>query len=156
MPRYLIVAHDTATSPGLIERVRELAGSDAGTEFVLLVPATPVSELQLVRADSEDAERVARARAEEARKAFAAAGIALLDARAGVASPTEAIADEVRRLPGYDGFVVSVLPEERSKWLRMDLPGLLERDYGLPVVRVELSPTQFDFWRRRSGWGRTV
>lgn len=156
MPRYLIVAHDTATSPELIDQVRDLAASDPETEFSLLVPSTPVAELQLIRSPSEDAAAVARERADEARAAFQDAGVALVDTVVGPASPRDAIADEVRRRAGYHGFVISCLPGEQSNWIRTDLPGRIEREYGLPVIRVELSPTQFEFWRRRSGWGRGV
>jgi hypothetical protein len=156
MSRYLIVAHDTATSPRLIERVQELARDELGVELVLLVPATPVAELRLARSASHDAESVARNQAQQAQHAFEAAGVPLADARVGVASPRDAIAEEMRRNPGYAGFVVSSLPEEQSRWLRMNLPGALEREYGLPVIRVELTPTMFEYWRRHSGWGRTV
>lgn len=156
MPRYLIVAHDTATSPELIDQVRDLARGDQKTELVMLVPSTPVKDLLLTRSSSDDAEAVARERADEARDAFRDAGVALADTVVGAASPRDAIADEVRRRPGYHGFVISCLPQEQSNWLRTDLPGEVERQHGLPVIRVELSPTQFDFWRRRSGWGRGV
>lgn len=156
MSRYLIVAHDTATSPALIERVQALAREEPGVELVLLVPATPVSQLRLVRGGSHDPGPVAEQRAREARKAFADAGVPLTEARTGGASPLEAIAEEVRRNPGYTGFIISTLPEEESRWLRMGLPEHVERAYGLPVIRVELTPTMFEFWRRRSGWGRTI
>jgi hypothetical protein len=45
MPRYLIVAHQTAESPELVECVRALAGEDPTSIFSLLVPATPVQHL---------------------------------------------------------------------------------------------------------------
>jgi hypothetical protein len=156
MSRHLIVAHDTATSPTLIERVQEVARNEPGAEFVLLVPATPVAELQLLRSLAHDATTTAKDQAERARRAFAAAGVELLDARIGAADPLEAIADEVRRSPGYGAFIISSLPEEHSRWLRGDLPRRVEQEYGLPVIRVELAPTTFEFWRRRGGWGRAV
>ena len=156
MPRHLIVAHDTATSPTLIEQVQEVAQNEPGTEFVLLVPATPVAELKLLRALADDATTTAKHQADAARTAFAAAGIELLDARVGAADPLEAIADEVRRSPGYGAFIISSLPEEHSRWLRADLPRRVEQEYGLPVITVELAPTAFEFWRRRAGWGRAV
>jgi len=121
MSRYLIVAHDTATSPSLIERVRELRDEEPGREFALLVPATPVGELKLARARSgdADADATARQRAQEAQEAFAEAGVPLADTRAGVAAPREAIAAEMGRHPDYDGFVISTLPEEESQRLKM-------------------------------------
>ena len=45
MARYLIVAHQTATSPALVSRVRAMLAVEPGAEFVVLVPATPVEQL---------------------------------------------------------------------------------------------------------------
>src|SRR4029453_13826519 len=45
MARYLIVAHQTACSPELLERVKSLAAADPAAEFTLLVPATPTGPL---------------------------------------------------------------------------------------------------------------
>jgi hypothetical protein len=45
MPRILILANQTASSPELTNAVREIIKKDAATEFVLLVPATPVEDL---------------------------------------------------------------------------------------------------------------
>jgi nucleotide-binding universal stress UspA family protein len=41
----LVVAHQTASSPELVERVTALAGADPSAEFVLLVPATATQHL---------------------------------------------------------------------------------------------------------------
>lgn len=75
MSRYLIVAHETAMNPDLIERVKALAADDPAAQFVLLVPATPVQFL--LRRREGDAETLARKRAEEAKRAFAKAGLQL-------------------------------------------------------------------------------
>ena len=45
MARYLVLAHQTASSPELVERVTALAGTDPSSEFVLLVPATETQHL---------------------------------------------------------------------------------------------------------------
>ena len=42
MTRYLVVAHQTATSPELLRRATELAREDPEATFSILVPATPV------------------------------------------------------------------------------------------------------------------
>ena len=38
--------------------------------------------------------------------------------------------------PGYAGFIISTLPAEKSRWLRMDLPRRLRAKYDLPVYHV--------------------
>ena len=143
MSRYLIVAHETAMNPDLIERVKALAADDRAAQFVLLVPATPVKYL-LRRTTATDAETLARKRAEEAKRAFAKAGLQV-ETRIGAASPLDAIADEVREHPGYDGFVISTLPDEHSRWLRMDLPRKVEQQYGKPVIHVKASSEQMGY-----------
>ena len=64
MARYLVVAHQTVTSPELLEKVRVIREQQKDAEFVLLVPATPVRHLLFRRSDEHDAEATARKRAE--------------------------------------------------------------------------------------------
>ena len=45
MGLYLVVAHQTAASPELLEAVRKVMARELEAEFVLLVPATPVTHL---------------------------------------------------------------------------------------------------------------
>lgn len=45
MTRYLVVAHQTATSPELLQRVTGLAANDPKATFTILVPGTPVDHL---------------------------------------------------------------------------------------------------------------
>jgi hypothetical protein len=135
MARYLIVAHETATNPDLIKQLKTLAADDPIAQFVLLVPATPIRHL-LRRTTESDAETVARKRAEEAKARFAEAGLKV----------ETRIGDEVREHPGYDSFIISTLPAEHSRWLRMDLPRSVEREYKLPVIHVEAHPDQLRYW----------
>jgi hypothetical protein len=135
MARYLIVAHETATNPDLIKQVKTLSADDPIAQFVLLVPATPIRHL-LRRTTESDAETVARKRAEEAKARFAEAGLKV----------ETRIGDEVREHPGYDSFIISTLPAEHSRWLRMDLPRSVEREYKLPVIHVEAHPDQLRYW----------
>ena len=67
----------------------------------------------------------------------------LVDARVGCESPGEAIDDEIRANPGYAGVVISTLTKEKSRWLRLDLPTLVQSKYGLPVRHVEAPPDFF-------------
>ena len=47
-----------------------------------------------------------------------------------------AIDEEVAGHPGYAGFVISTLPAEKSRWLRLDLPRTVRDKHGLPVHHV--------------------
>jgi hypothetical protein len=136
MARYLVVAHQTVTSSQLLRKVRELREQEEGAEFVLLVPATPVRHLLFRRGDEHEAEAAARRIADRALVRYARKGLPLLDARIGAADPLQAIDDELRANQGYTGVVVSTLPEERSRWLRMALPAKVAAAHGLPVHHV--------------------
>jgi hypothetical protein len=140
MALYLVVAHQTVTSPELLRQVRDLREQEPDAEFVLLVPATPVRHLLVRRGDEHDAEVAARRRTERARAVFAKKGLPLRDARVGAADPLEAIDREVGDEPTYAGFVISTLQAERSRWLRMDLPRAVRARYGLPVHHVVAAP----------------
>ena len=136
MARYLVVAHQTVTSPELLEKVRVIREQQKDAEFVLLVPATPVRHLLFRRGDEHDAEATARKRAERGRALFAKKGLALHDAKVGAADPSVAIDLEVKADSGYTGFVISTLPAEKSHWLGMDLPRTVQSKYQLPVHHV--------------------
>ena len=140
MARYLVVAHETVTSPELLKVVRGVREQDAEAEFVLLVPATPVRHLLFRKGDEHDAEATARKRGERARTVFAKKDVPLSDVRVGVADPVEAIDQELSAHPGYAGFVISTLPAEKSRWLRMDLPRTVRETHGLPVHHVVAEP----------------
>ena len=71
MARYLVVAHETVTSPELMKQVRLMREQDSDAEFVLLVPATPIRHLLYRRGDEHDAEAAARKRVHRARAHFA-------------------------------------------------------------------------------------
>ena len=136
MTRYLVVAHETVTNPELLKQVRAVREHDGEAEFVLLVPATPVRHLLFRRGDEHDAEAAARKLADRARTLFAKKGVPLSDVRVGAPDPIEAIDGEVELNPGYAGFIISTLPEEKSRWLRMDLPRAVGSKHGLPVHHV--------------------
>ena len=140
MARYLVVAHQTVTSSELLKQVRVLREQEKDAEFVLLVPATPVRHLLFRRGDEHDAEATARKRVERGRALFAKKGLPLHDAKVGAPDPAMAIAREVKADPGYTGFVISTLPAEKSRWLRLDLPRTVRAKYGLPVHHVVAAP----------------
>lgn len=136
MTRYLVVAHETVTNPELLKQVRAVREQEGEAEFVLLVPATPVRHLLFRRGDERDAEVAARKLADRARTLFAKRGVPLSDVRVGAPDPVAAIDGEMEANPGYAGFIISTLPEEKSRWLRMDLPHTVRSKYGLPVHHV--------------------
>jgi len=136
MARYLVVAHETVTSPLLLDAVRGVRKQDAKAEFVLLVPATPVRHLLFGKGDEHDAEATARKRGERARALFTKRGVPLSDVHIGTADPAEAIDQEVATHPGYAGVIISTLPAEKSRWLLMDLPRTVRAKHRLPVHHV--------------------
>jgi hypothetical protein len=140
MARILIVAHQTAGSQELLERVRSLAAADPEAEFTLLVPATPTGHL-LHNWEEGEARQLARRRAAEAMETLGAAGVPLAAARVGSHSPLEAVGDELQARPDYDRIVLSTFPPGVSRWLRGNLPAILERRFRLPVDHV-ISPAR--------------
>jgi hypothetical protein len=136
MASYLIVAHQTAGSPELLERVKALAAADPEAEFTLLVPATPTGHL-LHNWEEGEARQLARKRAGEAMAALASAGVPVAAARVGSHSPLEAVADELQAHPGaYQRIVLSTFPPGVSRWLKGNLPAILKRRFRLPVDHV--------------------
>ena len=144
MAHYLVVAHQTVTSPELLKQVRVFREQEEDAEFVLLVPATLVRHLLFRRGDEHDAEATARKLAERGRRLFAKKGLPLHDAKVGAPDPAVAIDREVMADSGYTGFVISTLPAEKSRWRPMDLP------YG--PARSTSSPFTTSSQRRSSRW----
>src|SRR3712207_1390087 len=130
--RVLVVAHKTAATPALLDAVRERAARGPAT-FTLLVPK-PTHGLDTL-ADPEDVGM------DEGEQVLALALPLLEDAaggnvegKVGVASPIEAIADELN-LKKYDEVILSTLPRRVSRWLRLDLPSKVA-GMGVPVTTV--------------------
>lgn len=134
MARYMIVAHQTATSPQLLERLRDIAERDADARFTLLVPETPVAHLLLE--DVIESRAAARATAEEAERVMRTADLPLDRVLIGNASPVAAVEDELRVRGDYDAVVVSTLRPGASKWLELDVHHRLQRRLALPVIHV--------------------
>ena len=147
MPRYLIVAHQTAESAELLERARALMQDHPDADFTLLVPATPANTLLLWEEGTTT--EVAERRAGSARERLVAAGVNITEARVGDADPYLAVDDELRRQPGYAGVLVSTLPAGISRWLGLDLISRVERlCKGMEVMHVVARP------RERAATGR--
>jgi hypothetical protein len=133
MSKYLVVAHQTATSGVLIETLSELAAEDASAQFTLVVPATKVQHL-LTYVDGE-AQAAARATGEEARSVMERAGIHVSDVTVGDESPLQAIADALAGA-SYDAIIISTLPPGISRWLNMDVHTQAKRRFNVPVISV--------------------
>ncbi len=144
--RYLVVAHQTATSQALVDAVRSHAAAQPNAEFVLLVPATRVEHL-LTWTEGESRE-VARRAGERAQKRLRAAGVRVTAVRIGDASPLQAIDDELRGDPAYDKLIISTMSPQTSRWLRMDVIKQAERRFGRPVIPVVA--------QRTTGYGLTA
>src|SRR5947209_7234262 len=132
----LVVAHQTAATPGLLDAVRERAARGPAT-FHLVVPQQPHGIHKLVDpqdAGVEEAQRVL----ESALPSLSEAAGHEVDGSVGDAEPLMAIQDAVN-LGGYDEIIISTLPLGISRWLKLDLISKA-RGLGLPVTHV-LAPS---------------
>jgi hypothetical protein len=60
---------------------------------------------------------------------------AQVDGEVGEADSVAAIKEVLGGQP-VDEIILSTLPQRRSRWLARDLPGRVQRDFGLPVTHV--------------------
>ena len=143
MPRYLIVADQTVTSPDLVARASQLARAEPDSTFSLLLPALLPSH---IRGGPFDA--VTRGRAEQAKRLLAAASVEVARTAIGDAAPLLAIEDELTEHPGaYDAIILCTLPTGISRWLRMNVHTDVER-FSLPIIHVEARvATRIEFRR---------
>jgi GABA permease len=131
MERYLVVANRTLGGEHLAEEVRRrLEAGDC--RFHVVVPMTPVAEHG---SWNEGHSRVeAQKRLDVARARFRELGAAVTG-ELGDPSPVLAIADALRGQE-FDGIILSTLRPGASRWLKLDLPHRVERDFSLPVTHV--------------------
>ena len=137
MSNYLVVAHQTATSPELLQRLTELATGDRQAAFTLLVPATPVVHLLVPYVTRGESREIAAKRAAEANDLFQRNGLNVVGTTVGHSSPLRAIGDALRERPReWDAIILSTLPPGISRWLRLDVYKQAERKFNLPVIHV--------------------
>ena len=135
MPRYLVLANQTASSSELTSAVREIVAKEPDAEFVLLVPATPVEDL--LDWQDGDNETIAKQTAQTAKEHLERLGARVARADIGDPSPVKAIEEELQRHDEkYSGVVISTLPLQRSRWVALDQPRRIERRFKLPVTHV--------------------
>ena len=135
MPRFLVLANQTAASPELTTAVRDIIKRDADTEFVLLIPTTPVEDL--LDWQDGDSQTVARRTAQAAKEHLEGVGARVIRIDVGDPSPVKAIEEELQRhQEKYNGIIISTLPLQRSRWVALDQPRRIERRFKLPVTHV--------------------
>ena len=136
MRRYLVVAHQTLTSSELLEALRERVsqGPDPCT-FHLLVPEYHGGSGLTYTEGEVRAE--ARRRLDHARVLFESEGWSVTG-EVGDANPVDAVGEVLRRegVDAFDAVIVSTLPPRISKWLRLDAPARIRRNFAIPVVHV--------------------
>ena len=128
----LVVAHQTAATPGLLDAVRERS-QRGPARFHLVVPRQPHGIHKLVDpqdASDEEAQRVL----DVALPKLSEAAAAEVTGSIGDTEPLMAIQDAVN-LGGYDEIIISTLPLGVSRWLKLDLVSKT-RGLGLPVTHV--------------------
>ncbi|HWF25449.1 MAG TPA: hypothetical protein VG275_08380 [Solirubrobacteraceae bacterium] len=129
----LVVAHQTASTSGLMDAVR--ARSERGpATFHLVVPQRPHGMHKYVDPHDDGVEEAQAVLTNALPKLSAAAG-AEVTGRTGDPEPLMAIHDAVN-LGHYDEIIISTLPRRVSKWLHLDLVSKA-RGLGLPVTHVE-------------------
>jgi hypothetical protein len=131
MEQYLVVANQTLGGEHLLDEVRRRLQAGA-CRFYVVVPVTPVPDHG---AWNEGHSRVeAQKRLGVALERFRALGAEVTGAL-GDPSPVLAIRDALRGHV-FDGIILSTLPPGVSRWLKLDLPHRVERDFGVPVTHV--------------------
>jgi len=129
---YFVLGNQTATSPELTNVIRETVANDANTEFVLLVPATPVEDL--LDWQDGDSETIAKRTAQAAKDHLVGMGAKVARTEVGDPAPVKAIENELERhQEKYDGIIISTLPLQRSRWVALDPPRRIEGRFRVPV-----------------------
>ncbi|HWF71753.1 MAG TPA: hypothetical protein VG186_00315 [Solirubrobacteraceae bacterium] len=129
----LVVAHQTASTQGLMDAVRSRAGRGPST-FHLVVPQQPHGMHKYVDPHDDGFEEAEAVLAAALVKLSAAAG-GEVTGNVGDPEPLMAIHDAVN-LGDYHEIIISTLPRRVSRWLKLDLVSKA-RGIGLPVTHVE-------------------
>jgi hypothetical protein len=129
----LVVAHQTAATPALLDTVRERA-ERGPAKFHLLVPRQAHGMHKVVDPQDVGEDEGKHVLADALPRLSDAAGHEVTGAL-GDPEPLMAIQDAIH-LGSYDEIIVSTLPRRVSKWLKLDLVSKT-RALGLPVTHVE-------------------
>ena len=138
--RVLIVAHQTADSPGLVAAVAQRA-EEGHCVFTLLVPAS-AHGLHRVTDPEDHGRPEAGARLAAALPVLSEAVGQEVVGLVGSHDPLAPVQDAVN-LFGFDEVIVSMLPARISRWLRLDVAAKVAA-LGLPVMVVTKSEATAD------------
>jgi hypothetical protein len=132
MAQYLLVLCDLDDSPELVASASALARQDPESEFVLLVPATPVPVFESLLGPFTTPTQLGRARAQRLRADLADAGIHPRTTRLGNMDPMRAL-DDALRFATFDAVVVASPPHRLLHWIHRDVACMLAQRF--PDVR---------------------
>jgi hypothetical protein len=128
----LVVAHQTAATPALLDAVRDRA-SHGATRFHLVVPQQPHGFHKWANPQEHGIGEAEAVLADALPRLSDAAGSEVSGA-VGDAEPLMAIQDAIH-LDHFDEIIISTLPLGASRWLKLDLISKA-RGLGLPVAHV--------------------
>ena len=129
----LVVAHQTAATPGLLDAVRARA-TRGPARFHLVVPQQAHGIHKLIDPEDAGVDEAQRVLEVALPKLSQEAGHEVTGS-VGDAEPLSAIQDAVN-LGNFDEIIISTLPLGISRWLKLDLVSKA-RGLGLPVTHVE-------------------
>jgi len=128
----LVVAHQTAATPGLLDAVRARAARGPA-RFHLVVPQQAHGIHKLVDPEDTGVDEAQRVLEVALPRLSQEAGHEVTGS-VGDAEPLSAIQDAVN-LGNFDEIIISTLPLGISRWLKLDLVSKA-RGLGLPVTHV--------------------
>jgi hypothetical protein len=131
----LVVAHQTAATPALLDAVRERAGRGPA-QFHLVVPRLPHGMHKVVDPQDAGADEAQQVLDTALPKLSQAAGHRVTG-ELGDSEPLMAIQDAIN-LGDYDELIISTLPLGISRWLKLDIVSKA-KGLGLPVTHVMAS-----------------
>jgi hypothetical protein len=140
MRRYLVVAHQTLSSPELLAAMQTKAAQE-DTAFHLVVPSTH-GGLGATWTEGE-ARAQAQRHLDDASARIASEGLTVTG-EVGADNPVDATDDVLQRdgSEAYAGIIMSTLTVSVSKWLKMDAPSRLQRRTTLTVEHVIGHPAE--------------
>ena len=134
MSFYLIVAHQTAQSPELQDKVAALVGEDPTAEFAILVPEQDLTSSWEGEGEGVD---IAQQRAHAAQDHFEqTTGARIVRTTVGISDPLRAIEQELVGHRDYNAIIICTLPRGTSRWLKRDLVSNAQKRFGLPIIHV--------------------